>query len=159
MNINSSIERAECLESRGKIMAGNAEQAFTTQKPVGKTLLLVEPDESVAFFLHILIQEEFDCDVLVASTVRQALELVRQLHIDLFILTDAYGMELYDHLHAQPGLQRVPAILLTANLARWQHEILRRDLIGLNKPCKPGELLATISFLLTLQHIKTGNAA
>ena len=140
-------------------MIRNAEEAFTTRKPVGKTLLLVEPDESVAFFLRILIQEEFDCDVLVAPTARQAFELVHQLHIDLFILTDAYGMELYDSLHAQPAVERVPAILLTANLARWQNEILRRDLIGLNKPCKPAELLTTINFLLTLAHIKAGNAA
>lgn len=159
MKMSSSIERADCLESWGKTMTRNAEQAFAVRKPVGKTLLLVEPDESVAFFLCILIQEEFDCDVLVAPTTRQALELVRQLHIDLFILTDAYGMELYDHLHTQPGLEHVPAILLTANLARWQNDILRRDLIGLNKPCTPTELLATISFLLTLEHIKAGNAA
>ncbi|HLI06040.1 MAG TPA: hypothetical protein VKV40_05665 [Ktedonobacteraceae bacterium] len=140
-------------------MTRNTEQAFTTQKLAGKTLLLVEPDESVAFFLRLLIQEEFDCDVLVAPTARQALELVRQLHFDLFMLTDAYGMELYDHLHTQPGLEHVPAILLTANLAHWQNEIMRRDLIGLNKPCKPVELLTTINFLLTLEHIKTGSAA
>lgn len=140
-------------------MAKNAEQAFPTQKLAGKTLLLVESDESVAFFLRIIIQEEFDCDVLVAADARQALELVRHLHIDLFILTDADGLELYDRLHAQAGIESVPAILLAANIARWQHEIRRRHLIGLSKPCKPGELLTAITFLLTLAHIKAGHAA
>ncbi len=140
-------------------MAKNAEQAFTTQQPSGKTLLLVEADESVAFFLRLIIEEAFDCDVLVVPDARQALGLVRHLHVDLFILTDAEGIELYDRLHAQPGMENIPAILLTTNMPRWQNEIMKRQLIGLTRPCKPAELLKAITFLLTLAHFKTGNAA
>lgn len=140
-------------------MAKNVEQAFPMQKPAGKTLLLVEGDESVAFFLRLIIQEAFDFDVLVVPDARQALELVRHLHVDLFILTDADGIELYDRLAEQRGVENVPAILLSTNVARWRNEIMKRHLLALSRPCKPTELLKAITFLLTLQHFKAGHAA
>ena len=117
-----------------------------------KCILIVEQDDGIASFLRAVIQEEMIDYTLLATDSEQALDLVQQVKVDLFLLdyeiAPINGLALYDRLHQITGLESIPAIILSTNLARYQSEIEQRNLVGLNKPCELDELLDTIKSLL-----------
>lgn len=117
-----------------------------------KCILIVEQDDGIASFLRAAIQDEMLDYTLLATNSEQAIDLVQQVKVDLFLLdyeiTPINGLALYDRLHRIAGLESIPTIILSTNLARHQTEIERRDLVGLNKPCELDELLDTINSLL-----------
>jgi len=59
------------------------------------------------------------------------------------------GLELYDLLHATPGLEDVPALLLTAaKLEALRPEIEKRRISALEKPFDLDEFLDTVQRML-----------
>lgn len=127
-----------------------------------KCILIVEQDDGIASFLRTAIQEEMLDYTLLATNSEQALDLVQQVKVDLFLLdyeiSPINGLALYDHLHLLAGLESIPAIILSTNLARHLAEIERRHLVGLNKPCELDELLDTIDSLLDCPHASLASA-
>src|SRR5205823_13826600 len=119
-----------------------------------KVLLIVEDDLSIAALLMMAIAQETSYHPLVAETGERALELVQHVKPALFILDYVLGtmngLHLYDSLHAQPGLEAIPAIILSASVEMHQEEIELRHLIGLAKPFELDELLLSIEQALNV---------
>ena len=119
----------------------------------GKTILIVENDPANGEFLVEAITLETPHHVLLAPDSRRALEMVEHIHPDLFLLdygiTPLNGLDLYDQLHAHPGLEAIPAIILSASAEQHALEIAARKLIGLSKPVDLDELIQTIETVLT----------
>jgi DNA-binding NtrC family response regulator len=127
-----------------------------SQQLTRKCILIVEQDEGIASFLRAAIQDEMLDYTLLAMNSEQALDLVQQVKVDLFLLdyeiSPINGIALYDRLHQLAGLESIPAIILSTNLPRYQLEIERRHLTGISKPCELDDLLDTIASLLDCPH-------
>jgi len=123
---------------------------------VSKTILVVEDDADLGDLIMQVLdlhseQEHTSYHAVLTIDSMQALEAVKSIIPDLFLL-DYYlprmnGLELYDRLHASPGLEQVPAIFISANPP--QQEIGKRHLVSLKKPFNLKDLLHTIDRLLT----------
>ena len=127
---------------------------FQEKEPLGeKLILVVEDDEAIGALLVQLLVQETHCRALLAVDSFEALNVVREIKPDLFILDYQLpamnGIQLYDCLHIMSQLENVPAILLSARLP-W-HEVEKRSLIGLGKPFDLDELLETVN--KALEHI------
>lgn len=125
-----------------------------------KTILLVEDDEDIRELLLHAFTIETDYEVLAmkngAETIRR-LDEVFNLKPVLFLLNyrlpTMTGLELYDILHAQRGLQNVPAIIisafqLTKNIKRRLHA---REITLLEKPFDIEDFLCYIEQTLLSQ--------
>ncbi len=121
------------------------------QRPVTKTILVVEDDEGVGTFLVQAILQETPYQALLVTDGFQALRVVKNMKPELFILDyqlpNMNGIELFDHLHAMEKLAGLPAIIMSARLPK--QEIEKRELIGMHKPLELDELLHTIEDLLS----------
>ena len=117
-----------------------------------KTILVVEDDVDIGAFLSLAIAQETTYQTIVVTEGEQALETVSHVPVDLLLLDYTLptmnGIELYDQLHAMPGLEALPAILFTASLAKHHKVIEQRQIIGLGKPIELDELLETLRMLL-----------
>ncbi len=115
-----------------------------------KTVLVVEDDTGIGTFLIQAIQQETHYQAMLVTDGLQALKVVANIKPDLFILDYQLprmnGIELYDHLHAIPGMDHIPAIIVSARLPR--HEIEKRKIIGISKPLELDDFLQTIEHLL-----------
>jgi DNA-binding response OmpR family regulator len=133
-------------------MFKNERHAPARGQPIRKAVLIVEQDDGVASFLCTVVQEELSHYALLASNGLEALSLVQQVKVDLFLLSSKIapinGIVLYDQLHSIAGLETVPAIILSTNLPRDKAEIEQRHLIGIDVPCELDALLNAIKFLL-----------
>lgn len=125
----------------------------TNEEPTKvKTVLVVEDDEATAEVLAIALAEERAYRVLAVSTASEALQAAKTMPFDLFVL-DYYlagmnGIALYDELHALPGREEVPALLISASLEGHAAEVQERNLIGVSKPFELDELLQMIEQVL-----------
>jgi|SRR5579884_1652864 len=112
-----------------------------------KLILVVEDDEAIGTLLVQLLAQEACYQALLAVDGFEALNVVREVKPDLFILDYQLpamnGIQLYDSLHAISRLEKVPAILLSARLP--QYEVEKRSLIGLGKPFDLDELLEMVN--------------
>ena len=112
-----------------------------------KLILVVEDDEAIGTLLVQLLAQETCYQALLAADGFEALNMVREVKPDLFILDyqlpSMNGIQLYDRLHIISQLEKVPAILLSARLPRY--EVEKRSLIGLGKPFDLDELLETVN--------------
>jgi DNA-binding response OmpR family regulator len=115
-----------------------------------KTILLVEDDPIIAELLVQMITQETDYQVFVVPDGPEALNLVRNIKPQLFILDywlpSIHGIELYDRLHNTKGLEQVPTIMLSVNAPL--REIKQRQIIYLRKPFDMYELLEEIDKLI-----------
>ncbi len=115
-----------------------------------KTVLVVEDDTGIGTFLIQAIQQETHYQAMLVTDGFQALKVVANIKPGLFILDYQLprmnGIELYDHLHAIPGMDHIPAIIVSARLPR--HEIEKRKIIGISKPLELDDFLQTIEQLL-----------
>jgi CheY-like chemotaxis protein len=118
-----------------------------------KVILIVEDDVAIGEFLVQAIAQETPYFALHVTDSTRAFEVTRQLKVDLFLLDyrlpSVNGLELYTSLHAQPGMDTIPAIILTASLERHKEEIERHNLTGLDKPIELDDLLVAINRYLT----------
>ena len=110
------------------------------------TILIVEDDTDIGEILLQTIRDETTYQALLATDGFQALKIVRNIVPQLFLLDYRLpgmdGLELYDHLHTMPELERVPAILMSADL-RWR-DIEERHLKAIKKPFELDSLLQLI---------------
>jgi len=114
-----------------------------------KTILIVE-DTAIGSYLVEAIQQETLYHPLLAVDSERALEVVKHIRPNLFILdyrlSCMNGVELYDQLHLTEGLETIPAIILSAGLPQEQleNEIKQRHLVTLPNPHNLDDLLQTI---------------
>jgi CheY-like chemotaxis protein len=120
-----------------------------TQIPT-KTILLVEDDTIIAELLIQMITQETHYHVLAVPDGPEALDLVRNIKPQLFILDywlpTIHGIELYDRLHNTEGLEQVPTIMLSVNAPL--QEIKRRQIMSVRKPFDMYKLLEAIDKFL-----------
>ena len=115
-----------------------------------KTILIVEDDPGIGEYISLAISLETPyLPLLVTDSVR-ALEVVKHIKPNLFILDyhlpSMNGVELYDQLHLTEGLETIPAIIMSASLPHEQleNEIKQRHLVTLPNPHNLDELHQTI---------------
>ncbi len=115
-----------------------------------KTVLIAEDDRDVGEFLDLSLTLETPYHTLLVADGFQALNVVRAITPALFLLDYQLprmtGIQVYDRLHAITGLERVPTILMSANLPH--HELHKRQIVGLIKPFELDELLRLIHELV-----------
>ena len=115
-----------------------------------KTVLVVEDDTGIGTFLIQAIQQETHYQAMLVTDGFQALKVVSNIKPELFILDYQLprmnGIELYDRLHATPGMEKIPAIIVSARLPR--NEIEKRKIIGISKPLELDDFLQIIEHLL-----------
>ncbi len=113
-------------------------------------ILIAEDDEEIGQFLLLAIEQETPYTPLWVVTGHDALRVAQEHHPLLFLLNyhmpSMTGLQLYDQLHAIPGLEKVPAIMVSATLPRT--ELKQRGIIGLDKPFDLDELLHLIERVL-----------
>ena len=133
-------------------MPHEQDQLLKSEQTRVKTILVVEDDVEIGSFLSIAIGQETPYKAVVVTDGHQALETVTHVLVDLLLLDYTLptmnGIELYDQLHAMPGLEATPAIIFTASLVKHQDVIEQRQIIGLGKPIELDELLSTIERLI-----------
>ena len=117
-----------------------------------KLILLVEDDTANATCITQIISQETPYHVFLATNSRRALEVIKHLKPQLFILDYRLpgmdGIELYDQLHAITGLEHIPAIILTACVEECENAIEARKLIAFRKPFDIDDFLYTIEEML-----------
>lgn len=115
-----------------------------------KTILVVEDDASIGTLLVEALAQETPYSAVLVTDGIQALNVARNVKPCLFItdywLPHINGLELYDRLQATKDLADTPTIIMSAYLP--EHEIRKRNLIGLNKPFDLDEFLEVVEKLL-----------
>jgi CheY-like chemotaxis protein len=109
------------------------------QRTRATTILVVEDDADTREVMGLLISTLPASHSSLVSDASQAIHFAQGVKPDLFIvdyqLPDTNGLELYDQLHATPGLEAIPALLMTATrLETLRPEIEKRQLTALQKP-------------------------
>lgn len=131
------------------------------EQDVTTSILIVEDDADIGTYLVTAIQQETSYQPLLVAESQQALETVKHIKPDLFLLdyrlTESNGLALYDQLHATAGLEAIPAIIMSASLpeGRLEEEIRQRQLFALSNPHTLDELIETLHQAL---HVSIGNA-
>jgi len=132
------------------VMPGEKNQLLENGRASVKTILLVEDDPIIAELLVQMITQETNYQVFVVPDGPEALNLVRNIKPELFILDywlpTIQGIELYDRLHNTKGLEQIPTIMLSVNAPL--REIKQRQIIYLRKPFDMYELLEEIDKLI-----------
>jgi len=115
-----------------------------------RTVLIVEDDTDIGELLVAILEEEAHCQALHACNGYQALEMVKWCHPDLLLLDyqlpDINGLDLYDYLSQLEGLQRLPVLLISANLPVY--ELRKSHLPHLKKPFELDDLVAKVEALI-----------
>lgn len=115
-----------------------------------KTILVVEDDIGIGSFLVQAILQETRYQAMLVPDGFEALKVIKSIKPNLFILDyqlpKMNGIELYDKLHAWEGLEKVPAVLISARLPK--RDIEERKIVGMSKPLELDEFLHTIEELL-----------
>lgn len=130
------------------------EEQNTARQPVTrKTLLVVEDDLDNREFFTLALVSLTSYHVLSADSPAAALRFISHSKPDLFLidyrLSDMNGLALYDQLHAIPGLENVPTLLISSVLSDGvRHEAEQRKLVMLEKPFDLDVFLHTIHRML-----------
>jgi CheY-like chemotaxis protein len=115
-----------------------------------KIILAVEDDPGISELLVSWLTQVTSYRVLLVTDGFKALELVKRYKPHLFLLNyylpGMDGLELYDQLHAQQGLEDIPAIMLSAKLPF--REIQQRNIACMSKPYKLADLFRLIEKLI-----------
>jgi CheY-like chemotaxis protein len=137
------------IVKRGKLMDIFQQEG----EELRRTIVLVEDDPANAEVLALLLQTENAYDVLSfqeGAEVLANLDNIKRRRPALFLLdyqlSGMTALDLYEQLHSIEGLEKVPAIIITAiTLAEEEKERLQH--LGLNlvqKPYNIDDLLLTI---------------
>lgn len=114
------------------------------------TVIIVEDDVDIGAFLVEAITQETPYYALLLTSGNEALVKVQTLKPSLLILDyhlpGINGLELYDKIHTMPGLEQVPAMMMSARLPRRELEL--RSIVGMNKPFELDDFLQTVKDLL-----------
>jgi CheY-like chemotaxis protein len=125
------------------------------QPTTAKTILVVEDDADNQAFFAALFSEVTVYHYQMATDASQTVNFAKEIKPSLFIvdyrLAGMNGLELYDLLHTTPGLEDVPALLVTAaQLEALRPEIEKRQISAIEKPFDLDEFLATVQQLLLI---------
>src|SRR5436309_15559776 len=119
-----------------------------------KTVFIVEDDEAIGMLLVQVIEQETSYQAVLASDGFQALKMLRTVKPDLLILDyglpDMNGLELYDTIHAVKAMERLPALIISAETVRIQKEVKARQLPQLKKPLELTNLFEAIERLFSV---------
>jgi CheY-like chemotaxis protein len=123
------------------------------QRTTAKTILVVEDDEDTRKFIALLISTATAYHYYLIPDASEAIHFVQGVKPDLFLLDyrlpGTNGLELYDLLHAIPGLEAIPALLMTAvQLETLRPEIEKRQIMAFEKPFDLDAFLLTFQRLL-----------
>ena len=123
----------------------------SSEDPINvKTILVVEDDEDIGSFIVEALLQETPHQALLVTNGSKALETVKTIKPNLFVLDYLLprmnGIDLYDQLHATKELEHIPAIMMSANLPA--SEARKRKITCLKKPFELDELLQTIEKLI-----------
>ena len=125
-------------------------QEYSPTEQDEKTILIVEDDSNIGLSLCEILSQETPHKALWVSDGMQALRLVKTTKPNLCItdywLPSINGIEFYDRLHEMKDLADTPTILISAHLP--EHEVRKRQLIGIHKPFEIDELLDAVQRLL-----------
>ncbi len=126
-------------------------QSSEDQEQTVKIVLVVDDDAAIGAFILDALQMERPYRALLAPDAMRALETVKIVVPDLFVLDyhlpGINGLELADRLHASETLQHIPILLMSANLPR--QVLAERHITSIQKPFDIDELLQTIENLLS----------
>ncbi|HEU5374475.1 MAG TPA: response regulator [Ktedonobacteraceae bacterium] len=115
-----------------------------------KIILVVEDNTGVGEFLVEALKMEAHYQALLATDGAQALEMVKTLTPDLFVLDYQLpvmtGLELADRLQTIEALKPIPVLLMSANLPK--RELDKRHIAFINKPFELEKLLQAIEKLV-----------
>ena len=128
-------------------MSDNTITSTDYQHDAKTVVLVVEDDENIGSFLAQVLMQETPYHPLLFTDGAHTLEAVKTLKPDLFILDyhlpGMNGLELYDHLHAQPELASIPAILISAGQVA-RSELRKRNIPFLSKPIELADFLEAV---------------
>jgi CheY-like chemotaxis protein len=129
------------------------EYSSRQEQPTRKTILIIEDDEAIGYFLTTAIRSETPYLPLLLPNGNQALQHIKECRPDLLLLDyhlpGINGIELYDQLQAMNGISNIPAILLTASTSKqMNNEAERRKLTILTKPLELDDFLHVVAELL-----------
>ena len=115
-----------------------------------KSILIVEDDTAIGELLVLALAHETPYRPVLAANEQEALHAIEEVKPALVLLDNhlpqTTGIEMYDHLHARNELRTVPAIVMSANLPKY--ELAQRHLVGIEKPFDLDDLLQTIEHVL-----------
>jgi DNA-binding NtrC family response regulator len=130
------------------------EPPSTEKQTRATTILVVEDDEDLRELMGLLISTLSAYHYCLVSDASQAIHFVKGIKPDLFIVdyrlpAGLNGLELYDQLHATPGLEAIPTILITASrLETLRPEIEQRQITAFEKPFDLDEFSLTVQRML-----------
>ncbi len=126
------------------------EQGLSSIQPHSKLIFIVEDDTIMEEFLVTAISDETPYQVIAVHNGYEALEAVKEIKPQLFILDyllpGMNGLDLYDQLHAREEGAGTPTIMYSTVLPT--KEVEKRHITALCKPFELDELLDTIEALL-----------
>ena len=119
-----------------------------------KTILVVEDDADNRELSAEVVALLKPHHAKVARNGSQALHFAQHIKPSLFLpeyrLPALDGIDLYDQLHATPGLERIPAIPISSvSSEQLTGEVERRKLILIEQPFELGDVLSTIATVLS----------
>ncbi len=125
------------------------EEQTLTAKHYAPLILVVEDDEDHRALYSQAFGLLTPYHVQVVRNGPQALHFVEHVKPNVFILdyrlSGMNGLDLYDQLHAIPGLERIPAIIISSvSSEEATQEIESRHLLHVEKPFDLDEFLVTI---------------
>ena len=92
----------------------------------GKSILIVEDDDTIGAFLVLALRQETPSAVRWVPDGFEALRAIREDKPDLLILDYQLprmnGIDLYDKIHALPGFEHIPVIMVSAQLPKREIE-------------------------------------
>lgn len=117
-----------------------------------QTILLVEDDADIGEFIAQALNDETPYTILHVVDGARALEVVASVKPDLFILDyqlpGMNGIELHDRLHEVKGFEKIPTLIISANVPP-RKEMQQRHITFLKKPFDLNDLFKSIEKLLT----------
>jgi CheY-like chemotaxis protein len=122
----------------------------TAQTLCSATILIVEDDTDIGYFLQQLIEEETPYSSDVVTDGLHALEKAKQVHPCLLLLDyrlpGMNGLEIHDRLQSMEETRGVPTIMMSATLPT--EELNKRGLYQLRKPMDVGNVVRMITHAL-----------
>ena len=122
-----------------------------TERATEKTILIVEDDAATGELLCLFLSEETPHRAILVPDGFQALNVIKDITPDLFLLDYRLprmnGKELYNQLRTTQGLEHIPTIMTSTNALEQEAGDL--NVTVCLKPFDLDDLLATIEKLLT----------
>ena len=116
-----------------------------------QTILLVEDDADIGEFIAQALNDETPYTILHVVDGTRALEAAASVKPDLFILDyqlpGMNGIELHDRLHEVRGFEKIPTLIISANVPS-RKEMQQRQITFLKKPFDLNDLFKAIEKLL-----------